>query len=222
MLALIVICSGILLPSAAAVHSQGLEWKIEVNDRYDFSLVYRIDYPIVGKHEYVGDVYCIVTQIPTIPDPVTNLTSIDLVKSDSFWANGTPVSSEILSSLFFAYPTGNWSLIQSLQGEQPSYVEQQYFETADVWGVTRDAKGPAAPFQGHAVMEFIKESGVAGYLLYEHTNTLGNTTQSYYLELTLEGYTPLGKGGINLLLVGGVVGAAVVVGVALLFIKKRH
>lgn len=216
----------------AAANNQGLEWGIEVDDRfdYDFDVSYHnstFDLELTGEMYVIinslGDISNDITSLPNIPIP-----SLYLGTYTIYWSNGTVMDDfwkgiSFMGVPFIAYPIGNWTLMTEL------------FEDVTHTIVTQDASVlnytyVDVPVVDNVVsMVFQKSDGVARSQSYDiewgdatvnieftltSSTTTTTTTTGTSGTSTAEGVSPL-----ILALVGGAV--IVVIIIVIVIIRRK-
>jgi len=215
----------------AAANNQGLEWGIEVDDRfdYDFDVSYHnstFDLDLAGEMYIVinslGGISNDFTSLPNIPIP-----SLYLGTYTTHWSNGTVMDDfwkgiPFTGAPFIAYPIGNWTLMTEL------------FELVTYATVTQDATTlnntvVDVPSSGSVVsMVYLKSNGVAMSQSYDVA--WGDTTANVEFTLTSSSTTTTsttttgtntedGDYTLILILGGGV--AVVVVVVAIVLMRRK-
>lgn len=120
--------------NAAAINDQGLQWGINVGDRFDYHV--ELDFSSSTANVSIDDMmYVIAKELNAIPDHamvLSDLTvfSLSLGSYTTFWQNSTLMDSlwlDVIGSMnpFVVYPIGNWSLLtQILEDAAPAVTTQ--------------------------------------------------------------------------------------------------
>ncbi len=219
------------VPFVSAATSDGLEWGINEGDQLNFIFSYE-DYNVSIKDE---SVYIEVSELPTIPDHINELTELVPAFGYVYFANGTSVNETLLTvgGLVAAMPIGNWSYLTSLVSEyDPPSGSVTVIDNATCWGYELDAPGASTEFTVYkidgSVGYYYMQAGFVTTLLIEvelirtdPPTTPEPTTESTSTESTSSG-PPTGGFPFDtttLLLIG--VGAVAVVVIIVVVVKMR-
>jgi len=224
--------------NVAAANNQGLEWGVEVDDRFDYDVkvIYHND---TLDLDIVDEMYVIIDGLPSIADNITSLAQLTFLDFTTYWDNGTVMDDfwwGVLSLIpFILLPIGNWSLMETLTEEADESVEvtqdATYFtasrtpsETYNSTYTLMKSNGTPAYFKvdwirsgmGDSLsVELIKE----GYVLPTSTTTGSTTTSSTTNQTTSGTTTPDGYN--TLLLMIGVSGMVLLVIIVVLVARRR-
>ena len=122
------------ISSVAAANNQGLEWGIEVGDRfdYDFDMSYHNS---TFDLDLTGEMYVVVNFLNDISDDITIMPNIAIPSLYSgsyttYWNNDTVMDDfwmgiPFMGAPFIAYPVGNWSLMTQLFEDNPTSTVTQ-------------------------------------------------------------------------------------------------
>ena len=223
------------ISSVAAANNQGLEWGIEVGDRYDFD--FDVSYHnSTFDLDLTGEMYVVVNLVGDISDDIVALMNIPIASLylgtfTVYWSNGTVMDDfwlgiPFMGTTFLYYPIGNWTLMAEL------------FEDAFPTGVTQDTSilnytVVDVPAAGNVMSQvFQKSNGVASSMRshvtwsdttadVEFTLTSSTTVTTTTTTTTTSGTTgTTGTGDTTLILIlGG--GAAVAIVVIVIVMMRR-
>ena len=221
------------VPFVAAVNDSGLEWGIEEGDTLHFTITYA-DY---NYSMSVESIYMDVTDVPTIPDHIDNMSALIPATGILYFDNGSKVNDPIqtIGGMAAAMPIGNWSYLTSL-------VEDYTFTAGSIevhenythWGYEMTAAGADSQFYVYkvdgSVAYLYMEVGMVTLLLMQvemiRTDpptlpepTTGETSTTTTTESTTSGPPTGGIDTMTLLLIGG--GAVVVVIIIVVALKMR-
>jgi hypothetical protein len=217
--------------NVTAINDQGLEWGVEVGDRfdYDFEVSYHNS---TFDLELTSEMYVVINALGSISDNVTSLPNIpipSLYLGDftTYWSNGTVMDDfwkgiPFMGATFIAYPIGNWTLITQL------------FEDVYPSGVTQNATMlnytiVDIPIAGNVVSQvYQKSNGVTMSQLYdlawgETTVYVKMTLTSSTTSTTTSGTTGTATGGGDntlILILGGGAAIAIVV-IVIVFMRRK-
>jgi hypothetical protein len=226
------------ISSVAAANNQGLEWGIEVDDRfdYDFDVSYHNS---TFDLDLTGEMYVIVNVLGDIADDIVALMNIPIASLYSgtftvYWNNGTVMDDfwlgiPFMGSAFLYYPIGNWTLMAEL------------FEDAFPTGVTQDATTlnytiVDVPQAGNVISQvFQKSNGVAmsqqyhvawsdttadvEFTLKSSSSTTTTTTTTTNTTSGTTGSAGTGDSTLILILGGGT--AIVIVVIVIIFMRRK-
>lgn len=132
------IASMFLISPVAAATSQGLEWGIELNDQYNFDITSETN----GVNDLDAVIYFEVTGgLSTIPNILTDWSSIPKPTFTIQWANGTSLGWSALIFIFYGIatdcwvvPIGNYTLLGELY-DADVFHNGTVFDTGSYWGM---------------------------------------------------------------------------------------
>lgn len=135
----------LITTNVAAATSQGFEWAVEVDDKYNFTLDFT-----EGNQSISEGIYFEVGSVPTLPNTIDNITDIPSVSGNFYWTtNDTSIGFLSLIFIFtlvtggkIAYPVGNFDLLNTLLTEwhgDTTMLENATFTMVNnyhYWGVS--------------------------------------------------------------------------------------
>lgn len=171
-----------LIPAVGAINNQGLEWGVEIDDRFDYEV--NLTYHNATYDLTIDDeMYVIINDLPGIPDDVSSAAQLTFLDFTTYWYNGTEMThiwKDILMFVpFYLLPIGNWTLISELR--DASTPEGEFYEDEDILRVTVTIDDTYSITQ-----DILKSDGTLAYQHLEWTRTFPVDT----IELTMiqEGY----------------------------------
>ena len=213
----------LLVGTASAVSSQGLEWAIEAGDHWNYDLT-TTDEGVVDTEE----LYVVVNATSTIPDTVTDLLDLPYANSTMTFANFTALDfSTAFLMVFlafitprFIYPVGNYTLLTELYNADDFYNGTVY-DSGSYWGMDLyDYELLDRSADIH--VDFLKADGVLAHW----THTASNITTSEVLGSVsmvrqgLPGSDLIGWIREHILIVGIGVGIVIIVGAVVCMRRK--
>jgi hypothetical protein len=221
--------------SVAAVTDQGLEWGIEVGDRFDYNV--EVEFHNTTMDLIIDDeMYVIINELPTIADHITSGAQLPMLhlainSYTTYWDNGTVMDSLWLDILnigipFMCYPIGNYSLLTELFEASPATTIITQNTTIMNYTVVDQ------PYSGNVhTMVFQKSNGAPVSTLFNGT---WNSVASVHVDLALIQSTTIttttasgttgtttGIGDSNLILILGGATAVVIVVFAIVIIRRK-
>ena len=171
-----------ILPAQAA-NNQGLEWGVEIGDRFDYDV--NLTYHNATYDLTIDQgMYVIIDYLPVIPDNVSTAAQISFLGFTTYYDNGTEMTSvwrDVLMLVpFYLLPIGNWTLITELyDANMPPgeiYQDEAILRTSVTIGDT------------YSIIEDIfKSDGSLAYLRWQWERTF--PAASIDLTLIQEGYS---------------------------------
>ncbi|MBD3407751.1 MAG: hypothetical protein GF411_16655 [Candidatus Lokiarchaeota archaeon] len=139
--------SMLMVTNVAAATSQGLEWGVAEDDKFNYTLT------IESENDTISDgVYFEITSLSTIPNTMDNFTDIPITSSTWYWtANDTALSFWSLFLIILptaivggynVVPIGNYDLLTTLHSdfigaeEELENVTVTYINNYHYWGVS--------------------------------------------------------------------------------------
>ncbi len=218
-----------------AANNQGLEWGIDVGDRFDYDV--KVEFHNTSFDLSIdSEMYMIINALSEIPDDVTSggqlaIFGLGINSYTTYWENGTIMDSVWLNeanygSPLIAYPVGNWILLTEIfQDSLPSAIITQ-----DETILNHTVVDIPNPGNVHK-MVFLKSFGIPQSQFY---NVTWGSETTVFVELTLTSWTTVGdtttsgttgttvgEGDNTLLLILGVGTAVVIVIVVILIMRRR-
>lgn len=194
----------ILIPQVSA-ETKGLTWGVTQGDRFDFTMHMSLTMAPYDE-EIHEDFYVTLGSLPDLDVP-GGVTYIPTVTAQFFWANGTEMFTYYgFESYFYVMPVGNWTHWNELIAPSIGLYEGELIDNFAVWGFDLSLTSISTDIR----LEVSKTDGVPNLLRLEMTD--GSTTV-----LSIE----IARKGLPSLLLIGIGGAAVIVIVAVVFLKKR-
>lgn len=212
-----------LISPVAAVSSEGFEWGVALNDEFTYRFVWVDE----GETTFNEGMNITVDTTPgTIPDPLTNWTSIPEVNIEMYYTNGTPLGIEAFLFLgfigvggYFVVPTGNYSLLTDLAMDSEWWTENHtIINDSSVWGVRLSGVDDGDPVSIY--VQYLKSDGFCARYVLETTNSTSGQKTSVSLIRDGLGLDIIGLLQDNILYVGIGIGVIVIIG-AVVCMRRR-
>ena len=125
------------MPVVEATNNQGLEWGVEIDDRFDYDVT--LNYHNATYDLTIDDgMYVIIDDLPVIPDDVSSAAQLTFLDFTTYWDNGTEMThiwKDIVMFIpFYLLPIGNWTLLSELR--EASTPQAEFYEDETILRVT--------------------------------------------------------------------------------------
>lgn len=178
----------------------GLEWGVQVGDRFEFTLTNSI-YDITESDDF----YVEIDSLPSLDE----VAQIPVAGASYYWMDDTSMGLEEYASEFLIVPIGNWTFLNSKLEPQilNDYLEGEMIDNFYVWGFNVVLYVYA--YLCELRLEVSKADGVPNILRID-----------YYEGASYAGYVEiLRKGGISPIFIG--IAAVSIILIALVLFKRR-
>ncbi len=213
----------LLISPVAAATSEGLAWGVALNDEF----TYQFTFVDEGETTFDEGVNITVEATPgSIPDPLTDWSSIPVVDIDICYTNGTALGLEAIVFLgfigiggYFVVPTGNYSHLASLAMDSVWWTENHtIINDSSFWGIKLSGVDDGNPMSLY--VHYLKSDGFCARYVLEATNSTSGLKTTVSLIRDGLGLDIIGLLMDNILYVGIGVGVVVILG-AVVCIRRK-
>lgn len=120
-----------LLAKISAYGNYGLEWGVQVGDRFS----YMLEGHLAGE-SFSEPVYVEVNGLPDLNEPFSPYIVFPVAITSFHWANGSSLGMVDYASSFLIVPIGNWTyLTNEMTPQLTNYVSGQILDALTMWGL---------------------------------------------------------------------------------------
>lgn len=216
-LLMIIIMSILIIPldvTSGATNVSELEWGFQEGDQFNYTLRMHIPELDINVREKITVTVIYLGELPETAEYFSIPPFYEYYQYVMTWRNGTYTWDTMripnAGSLWSAVPLGNWSTLNQIYGSDPEFIRTE--ESLGTWGFTWPHE--YGEYAEILTCQYSRTNGV----IQRFFNRISymNGSLEYLAEITIDGYIS------DLTIIGGIVGAGVILMVIGIMVKRRR